>query len=167
MPESKINQRQYFAVMLISLGSLCGIALIVGAIIALVGYSRGHAAKSWPTVTGKITCSSLVDSTIPTKRGPQTTTWPNIKFQYEVDGTKFLGDRIRFDQHANTQAAEYVGEHALNKQIDVYYNPTDPADSVLEPGHVRSLLEIVGGLGGMLTVCIIAAGAGVALLRSS
>ena len=59
----------------------------------------------------------------------------NVEYSYIVDGTQFTNDRIRIGQ--------WVGDYTLHRSIpprpedlrvDVYYNPNEPADSVLIPG---------------------------------
>jgi hypothetical protein len=61
---------------------------------------------------------------------------PNIKFNYSVAGQEYSGDRYRYGQCASNDrsASQIVAEHPIGKQVAVYYNPSHPDDSLLQPG---------------------------------
>jgi hypothetical protein len=63
---------------------------------------------------------------------------PSITYRYQVDGKTFVGKRFRYDGHPSfynqTQAQQIIDAYPKNSEIEVYYNPANPADSILSRG---------------------------------
>ena len=61
---------------------------------------------------------------------------PNIKYRYRIAGKEHIGDCYRHGQGASSDdsACKIVSEHPVGKEVAVYFNPVDPADSLLQPG---------------------------------
>jgi hypothetical protein len=63
---------------------------------------------------------------------------PSITYRYQVDGKNYIGKRSRYDGHPSfyneQQAQQIVDAHPKDSEIEVYYNPANPADSVLSRG---------------------------------
>jgi len=60
-----------------------------------------------------------------------------VHYAYNVDGGRYENRRIRYgmDQSGSKrQANAFVAAHPVDGQVTVYYNPSDPADSLLRPG---------------------------------
>jgi hypothetical protein len=59
-----------------------------------------------------------------------------INYSYVVDGLTHQSVCYRYDGHPDNATAvdAIVAQHPGGSTIDVYYNPQDPADSVLSPG---------------------------------
>jgi hypothetical protein len=60
---------------------------------------------------------------------------PLVIYSYTVDGTVFLGRRIRGDGDDGPaeSAATTVARYPAGSPVVVYYDPRNPADSLLEP----------------------------------
>ncbi|MFM7253351.1 MAG: DUF3592 domain-containing protein [Ilumatobacteraceae bacterium] len=58
---------------------------------------------------------------------------PLVIYSYTVDGTVFLGQRIRQHDDIAETAATTVARYPSGAPIVVYYDPRNPADSLLEP----------------------------------
>jgi hypothetical protein len=63
---------------------------------------------------------------------------PAFLYRYEVNGQSYEGGRYRYDGFPTDYYSvnEIVTEHPAGSKIAVYYNPDDPADTVLSPGVV-------------------------------
>jgi hypothetical protein len=97
------------------------------------GAIRQVIAEFYATTTGYITHSGLKEHRGSRGRVDYA---PDIKFRYEVAGQAFSGDRYRYGQgYTNDKfAARTIEVFPVGKVITVYYNPNDPADSLLQPG---------------------------------
>jgi hypothetical protein len=114
---------------------------------ALFQFVRAGLASRWPTTEGEIAGTRLVH------RGGSTATDPGaeydyVAYRYRVDGQPFRNDRVRFGPviapssilpGADQPPDDPAGARALAERyptgmpVRVYYNPKDPADSVLHP----------------------------------
>jgi hypothetical protein len=63
---------------------------------------------------------------------------PSLTYRYQVSGQIYLGKRYRYDGHPsfyNEDAArQIVDAHPKGSEIEVYYNPDNPTDTVLSQG---------------------------------
>lgn len=111
------------------------IILLLGTAIFLYGswgVFSGLSAKRWPKTDGVITHSKVT-----TTRGSSksSTSHANIKYQYKVNKTVYIGNRVRFVLlEGGNIAYKVIAKYPLGKTVKVYYNKSRPADSVLEPG---------------------------------
>jgi hypothetical protein len=93
----------------------------------------GKQSLSWPVAAGVVE-SAEVDSS---SDDGSTSYSPKIAYHYYVASNKYLSKRIRFaaiggGDYQETKAV--VDRYVPGKQASVYYNPSNPSDSVLEPG---------------------------------
>lgn len=64
-----------------------------------------------------------------------------VFYEYEVQGNKYTSDKLRnIEFYSSNRGAAYRTAHKypVGKEVNVHYNPTDAADSLLEPGVYRS-----------------------------
>jgi hypothetical protein len=109
-----------------------------GMVLAFDGF-MGHGiykqfqAQHFLTATGTIMHSELTSSRS-SKGG--TSYSAHIEYSYHVDGQVFTGDQIRFGIHSSgyASASSIVNAHPVGSEAQVYYNPADPHESLLEPG---------------------------------
>jgi len=103
------------------------------AIITVIGRRRIQAAENWKMTFGEIAESGL--RTVK-KRRKGGTFVPNVVYTYEVGGQDYRNNRIHFGVDGPTSVRPWVEEAAakypVGKRVNVYYNPQNPADSVLE-----------------------------------
>ena len=98
---------------------------------------------SWPTASGTITVSEIVEVTgirptdqRPTKRsGPAYR--PQVEYTYEVAGTEHTGTRIEVFMtiHATEREAEArISAYPVGASVPVHHDPERPERAVLEVG---------------------------------
>lgn len=71
---------------------------------------------------------------------------PSLTYRYQTNGQTYVGKRYRYDGHPsfyNEDAAkQIVDAHPKGSEIEVYYNPDKPADTVLSRGLDTADLSI-------------------------
>ncbi len=63
-----------------------------------------------------------------------------------VNGKEYIGDRVRFgsnETHDPEDAAYLKNKYNVDSIVDVYYNPKEPSESVLEPLRNTALGSLV------------------------
>ncbi len=92
-------------------------------------------SSSWPTTMG-----TIIESRIETSSDSDGETYrPSVRFSYQVHGLKFTGNKIFFG-HGGIYSSNYnyskkvVTQYSTNKIITIYYNPSQPKQSVIEAG---------------------------------
>lgn len=78
----------------------------------------------------------ITHSEVEVHRGDGTTYGVDVKYEYRVGHETFIGERYRYGDTSSTDdyAERVVAAPPVGKQVPVYYNPYDPADSVLLTG---------------------------------
>jgi hypothetical protein len=118
------------------------LAVLIGALsYFVVFYSvRGtvlqHFAESYPHVRGTVLSSQVTIS-----HGSKGRVYyhPHIGYRYTIGDSEYTGSNYRYDGQPNDSASAYaiVNSHPPGSAVDVYYNPGDPADTLLSPGVDR------------------------------
>ncbi len=117
----------------------CGLAL---ALLYVLGICvQCVLARRWPSVQGEVAENRLVR-----RRGRAgSTDYAYVAYRYEVDGRPYRNDRMRFgpqvrpasivpsfDPAPQTDAATRLAEEfPQGRPVRIYYNPRNPAASVL------------------------------------
>ena len=111
------------------------VTLALDSSIILPAYWQVCALK-FLTTTGVITSSRLEEQETRDRDGFPTHTYSAVVgYQYFVAGKAYSGDRYRYGLFFDgTSAQQIVSEHPAGKKVGVYYNPSNPADSLLRPG---------------------------------
>ena len=130
--------------------------IVIGVPFAVFGaymiggwvFSLRKAGRSWgwPQVAGKILRSEYGKDVADDGSYLHCV---SISYEYEVNGVRYESDRFSFGgYYTSWNEHEAVRKHAryspIGKEIFVYYDPKQPAFSVLEPGV--SLTFLWGGL---------------------
>ena len=112
--------------------------VIVG--IWAYGYLRARATRSWPVTTGRVLKSGFETFTT---RNRNHFYEPKVVYEYMVDGKTYQCTRILMGKgFANgnpDDAAEKIQPYKVGSDVQVYYNPANPPDAVLEHGTAGSL----------------------------
>jgi len=97
-------------------------------------------SETWQTTDAVIT-SSEIQKNETRKKTPGSSTYktrityqPKVTFIYTIDGKEYRGDRINFSYQSYSdikEAKEIQGSYPVDKEISVFYNPEDPAESVV------------------------------------
>lgn len=104
------------------------VLVTIGTFALLETTWRQHLALSYPVVRGKIMRSQVGEGSI-NHRGI------DIEYEYIVNHIKYTGRRYRYDDHNATfeWASKVEGLPRWSSHL-VHYNPSNPADALLEPG---------------------------------
>lgn len=121
-----------------------GLGLLFVAIGAGVGFYIGkpildnaRASESWPTAPGRITESELERY----RDDGKTMYTALVVYEYSVGNQQWEGDSVWFGQYSSSSRSEInrtVTQYPVGRTVDVYYQPDDPANSVLQPGATTS-----------------------------
>jgi hypothetical protein len=103
-------------------------------------------AESFPHTEGKV-----ISGDVETSYGSKSTHYiPELTYSYEVNGVDYTGQRYRYGRFSFSSkggADGFIARHLNGSEIDVYYNPENPADSLLAPRVMKqdvSLLFMTG-----------------------
>lgn len=100
----------------------------------IYGFARQTLATSFPSVLGRITHSEVTRH----RGGKGRTNYGvRIEYAYAVGDHEFQGSRFRYGQLSSSDskwAYAAVQAHPTGSQTQVFYNPDNPADSLLSPG---------------------------------
>jgi hypothetical protein len=89
-------------------------------------------SRGWPHVPGEIVSARVGRHHGGYRSG--TTCNAELRYRYAVYGVPHVGHRVSFDGSGSCdEAAQVVDRHPPGQVVDVYYRPSDPETSVLEP----------------------------------
>jgi hypothetical protein len=132
------------------------IFILVGVLLLLFVTQQwilGYASLTWKTTQGKITTSEAIACSRKYNRfGSQA----SIVYKYSVNGVLYSSNNITFTFDSLTpscgNAEKIMTQYPLGKSVLVYYDPKNPAKSVLRPGGSNfmaigfSLLSLILGI---------------------
>ncbi|MEK7560409.1 MAG: DUF3592 domain-containing protein [Patescibacteria group bacterium] len=129
---------------------------IVGALLTIfLGIpmaTNAFESKGWPTVDGVITVSNF--TTNQDRDDGSVTYGASIAYDYTVNGAAHTGSTVHFGQYSTSDPSYgrgIVSRYPVGKQVRVFYDPDDPAKSVLESGAGWSSF-MVAGIGLLFTL---------------
>lgn len=88
-----------------------------------------RASKSWPSVQAKV-----VESRVEVHSGSDGSTYsPEITYKYAVNGREYENDQYGLSEFSTSGnwARNIVREHPVNSHVTIWYNPSDPGESML------------------------------------
>ncbi len=113
--------------------------VITGAVILFFGVrqmQRASASQTWPSVPGVVTVAEL-GKQIGNDENDSTSYRADISYDYVVDDASYINGAIQFGQVSSSDpsvARAILKRYAVGQAVEVYYNPANPAQAVLEPG---------------------------------
>lgn len=115
--ECKMSSDKFFMVFLIA-------ACIAASVFLTQLFTQMHTkaikSEQWPHCTGQLsTCIQLFSE------------GGRIVYTYKVDGVEYSNNIVGFD---NDDKRSYSAQHREGERVKVFYDPENPADSVLVPG---------------------------------
>jgi len=124
-----------------------GIFLLAWGGYEIVG---SHETDNWPGTEGRITSSSVRQETRRASGKTSTAYFPNVRYQYQIDGRQHTGHRIVFGNVSGGLkffAQRIVNRYPSGRTVTVYYNPDQPQYAILETGFTwSSLFILLGGI---------------------
>ncbi len=137
----------------------CAPFFLIGACVFCWGLSdvyEGWSSQRWEKVAGEVVQSQVKHFQ---GAGSHENYLPKIKYTYHQGGQLFEGDRVQIKgqivNRTKEEAYQVVKQYSVGKKVDVFVNPSNPQDAVLEPGLTWSRMwgKLVFGLifmGGIL-----------------
>jgi hypothetical protein len=103
--------------------------------------------SQWEQTVGTIILSEVFEE----KNSDGITHKPLIEYTYTVHGTDYTGKTIYIgiwiSINSKFSAKRFVSKYPVNQQVSVYYKPTQPQFSVLEPGVNKfTLYTLISGI---------------------
>ncbi|MDF2120224.1 DUF3592 domain-containing protein [Roseiarcaceae bacterium H3SJ34-1] len=122
---------------------LVGIACAFSGLIAtatIVKWWQVRAASHWLPTPGKIVSARVVARAVEsmsgdsqTQGGSEIRNFPEIEFDYEVNGKKFHGTRYSIQENlGNFEIPETMARFPKGAKVTVFYDPQDPGKAVIE-----------------------------------
>lgn len=96
-----------------------------------------RASRSWPSTEGII-----IESRLPSNC---THCLPVINYRYVVNSQSYVGDRLvagTQDYYGPLEAEAKVVQYAVGRKVTVFYDPSNPSMSSLEPGTFRGAVYL-------------------------
>jgi hypothetical protein len=103
------------------------------------------AAKGWARVDGRVTDVHVNRTSKPIKVGDYWSAYPykyvRVNYEYTVGVSKYANDdyskdETEFEVFIESKLQAFLDNHAVGGPISVYYNLSDPSDSVLHASGV-------------------------------
>lgn len=109
---------------------------------------KSKQAIKWPTTDAKIIEAEVEEDRARSATGKANIAFvPTVKYQYKVNGSPFEGSRITFARAGFDflDASNIRDQFAVGQKVPVYYNPSNPADSVLKPKATAGMFSRIPG----------------------
>lgn len=125
-----------------------GLAMMIYGIVT---WFTARDSESWPSVEGTMTVSEVESHTSSGGRNqPSRTTYrPRVAYEYVVDGRTYAGQHFEFVEHGDSDSGvieRRLRGFEVGRTVPVFYDPENPARSVLQVG-VPSALWLMVAMG--------------------
>ncbi len=130
---------------------LCG----VGATVIAVGLrqsSRGRATQGWTRTQGRVTAAHVEELHGPAEAGGSRFR-PVVRYTYEAGGRTHASERVSVglspapDLADRAQAEDVIRRFRVGAEVDVWFDPRDPGQAVLERGVGRLQVYAIVAIG--------------------
>jgi hypothetical protein len=133
----------------LSVLTLCSALVLMGLVMLLkigVDKMRAEAAGEWPTAFGTVLSAQLEEL----EYGSELQWFPRVTYQYAAQGRTVITTQLTAGQqphwHDRGDAIRFLERYVARSRVVVYYNPSNVAESVLEP-HTGGRSDPALGLG--------------------
>lgn len=125
-------------------------ALLIGLVGLWTGFKQLRNRKlldRWPTTSGRVIERGVFEPQVPAGT-PAYKYAPLIRYRYEVNGMELTNNyihpkRIQLPRHSTRAWAQKRADE-IPDEVNVHYNPADPAESFLFQTPKRLLYVVVG-----------------------
>ncbi|MGN8224473.1 DUF3592 domain-containing protein [Gracilimonas sp. BCB1] len=95
---------------------------------------RAKQSEGWPVVNGELLSVELwgkrnIDGQM--KDAEKL----SVQYEYSVRNKVYTGTAVAFYTLMYPETTEFADNNSADSPVDVYYNPDEPSESVLIPGH--------------------------------
>lgn len=124
-------------------GILAIVVIVFIVVILLKQNLDRREMRQWSTVDGSVISSYISDARMLEQtsyndvkiRKDVVEYTLNVSYEYEVDGINYFGDNLGFMPGKKSRSLASIerlmGQFSEGKKVAVYYNPSDPSDSIL------------------------------------
>lgn len=140
---------------------ICAVFAAVGLVLLVAGLRdvwRAARTRRWPTAPGKVVSAEELQHqrALPEEAGGGSRTHYEARIHYEYSvGRIHIGSTVvrlgPTETSSEQQAQATLSRYLPGQTVQVAYNPSDPTESVLEPG-LHPLDFTRAGVGGVLLV---------------
>jgi hypothetical protein len=109
---------------------------------------EGYHSKAWPHADGVIHSTKIVEQARSSRYGDGSWHIPVIVYHYQIGAISYTNSRVVFASFrphlgygSQAEAQAIVDRYPAGKSVTVFYEPSSPADAVLEPGIQNSVLR--------------------------
>ena len=137
----RINKLRTLSKWFISLFLFAGLCILIYGLVQL---HMAWRSTGWNTASGSVISSKIVGSGKNKK--------PEIKYVYTVNDRNYTGDQIYIGPDPMgggigiPSPLEFTRKYPEGKPVKIYYDPDDPARSVLEPG-INRIIVLLSAMG--------------------
>jgi hypothetical protein len=141
------------------IGIICGGGIIllffaIGAFLlynSFKGRQKAGESQRWPNTGGQITEARVTRSMHTDSDGDTSYSYePHVRYTYQVGGREYFGEKITFGfkqtYSSESKALNVLARFPLGGQVNVFYNPANPEDAVLERTAGGSNISLVIGI---------------------
>ena len=124
-----------------------GLGLVILAMVQ--SFKAKKAGKSWLSTTGKVISSIVETRTERDSDGDRHTYHtPKVTYEYQVNEFTYQGDAIGFGKRTmrKAKAGQIIAKYCEGEPVTVYYDPADPAKTVLEMKSYSAINNLVLGM---------------------
>ena len=116
---------------------------------------QSREALNWPQTKGHMISSDLTINHLSRliDRNDDPLRWygTQVRYQYSINDRTYLSDRLSFqksDTRNPKEALRMMNKYRRHNEVNVYYDPENPGESVLEPGNTGGIFMplLIGGL---------------------
>lgn len=107
-------------------------------------YESAH-GYTWPHVNGKVISSVARSAQMKGRRGEFMSYWPEVRYEYEVNNVRFIGNRVRFTERGmdEEETRKVVAAYPRGTTVTVWFSPSNAKASVLERGIFWPLVPVL------------------------
>jgi hypothetical protein len=109
------------------------VLIVIASLLVLCGYQfyMGLSSGSWPSTTGRIVNLNL---STPWWEEESVGYHLRAEYTYTVESEAYRSYRVSFGHRSYFSKKNASDQFPLGKEVEVYYDPENPANAVLEPG---------------------------------
>ncbi|HEX2622422.1 MAG TPA: DUF3592 domain-containing protein [Phototrophicaceae bacterium] len=104
---------------------------------AYMGQRQVRASQNWMVATGKVLAANVEARTSRSgTSGRSTSYYPNVVYEYQVNGQRYQNNRFYLGMQVGRgnymTIQQRINNYPVGSSVQVYYDPNNPAQSVLE-----------------------------------
>lgn len=128
-----------------------GIATVAGG---LIRRDKASESRAWPSVRGRVYAARVIEVQARPFEGHKYTDYqPEIRYEFTVGGKEYAGNRYTLLASRvpwRSDAEKIVTQYPIGREVDVYYDPSDPNRCVLVHSNVDALTAGITLISGSL-----------------